>query len=384
MYVAWTGFSTSEPSILPNSTVSFRTQIFISRSTDGGETFSAPVQVSNDSDPATYNCFDPSVALPPGDSVVYVTYVCYGSATPSAHVIELAQARTSTNSGTLSFLQEGVISGLGLDRPWMTIAGNGTLYLVWDNVLSMSWAKSNDGGFSFSEPHATYFAFAGFVTGIEMSQDGTLYASAFGYGTYSGKGPHNYDVLLAEVTRGSSSDSLVMHNLTRITSPYSDGVIDQQKLTPGPALAVSSAGVVYLVFSTDLAHSLSMIRWSPGNESASSPATLVHENNSLIQMPWAALDPGGTELAIGWMGNATGSWDAYADVLFLSGPKLLNSVMVSSVSGFPSSTLNWHGDFIGVAFTAEGSFAVTWGDGRGLPGYWGYGHIYVAMVTIRK
>jgi hypothetical protein len=84
------------------------------------------------------------------------------------------------------------------------------------------------------------------------------------------------------------------------------------------------------------------------------------------------------------MGNATGSWNAYADVLFLSGSKVLAPAMVSSASGFPSGTLNWHGDFIGVTFTPEGSFAVAWGDGRGLPGDWGYGHIYVTVVTVRS
>ena len=78
--------------------------------------------------------------------------------------------------------------------------------------------------------------------------------------------------------------------------------------------------------------------------------------------------------------NSTGFRDAYASIFFPTNSTFLNPVKVSSENGYPSTVMNWHGDFLGVSFVSNNKMIMVWSDGRGTSDHYGYGHIYSPTV----
>jgi hypothetical protein len=60
----------------------------------------------------------------------------------------------------------------------------------------------------------------------------------------------------------------------------------------------------------------------------------------------------------------------------------LTPIQVSDQNGYAADVLNWHGDFLGIAFLGNDRVVVVWSDGRGLPINYGYGHIYAATALL--
>ena len=386
IYVAWIGLS-----YFHNTTGDFETQIFFSESINNGASFSNPVPVSNISNPMSYYAFDPSVALSP-NGTVFVSYLGEPLSGPSADSVMLAEERMPSSSyGIATFSSTIVSSGSYYDRPWITISPQGIIYAVWDSDGQIFQASSSVSDLNFSTPRYLSIYVKGFgfattaeATGIETDASGTVYIpilaqnqseySALGVG-----GDQLYNVLLARIPNGSSGPE--NYNLATISTPPANNHFLTKEFHASPSIAVSPDGSVYVVYQSNNGTSLSLVESQAGSENFAAPVVLLHAKSSLVQMPSIALNRGANELSLVWMANSTGYWNAFTAVFPAGKPSILSPVELSSANGYPSETMNWHGDFLGVAYVSGDKYVAVWSDGRGLSGTYGYGHIYASIVS---
>ncbi len=118
--------------------------IFFSKSTDGGLTFTAPVNLSRDEQESGY----PQIAV--SDNNVYVTWT--NGVGDRNHDVFVSK---STDGG-LTFSQPLNISNSPGESGWPQIAADGNVYVSWvDNTpgdFDIDVTKSTDGGNSFESP----------------------------------------------------------------------------------------------------------------------------------------------------------------------------------------------------------------------------------------
>lgn len=378
IFVVWIGLSASRPTTYLNSSTQFRTQIFFAESTNKGTSFSSPIQVSNGTDPLSYYCFDPSVAVTQNGSI-FVSYVAdsYGGVTNS---LILAVRDNLSNSKNAQFTLKTVASSAFFDRPWVAISNSNSVYLVWDNGANIFWISSPVEKLNFSAMIPIPFDFipaAAFSTGIALSNNGTLYISILTH-TYA-ESANQYDIIIAELKRSST---FRVFDLGTISSPYPPfPAYNFHLFHPWPTITVSRNGIVFAAYISGNGRTISLVRSDEENSNFSAPEVLLHLNSSLIQMPIISVNPDGTILALSWIDNSTGYWNTYSSVYSQKDSIFLQPIKVSSENGYASDVLNWHGDFLGLAFLSNSSFITVWGDGRGLPNYYGYGNIYSAIVS---
>ena len=119
-------------------------EIFISKSTDGGETFSPPVNISNNAGPSV----EPSIAVK-GNNVSVV----WDDATSGNFDILLSK---STDGGETFSPPENISENVGFFAAPKIAADGNNLYVVWSNATSgfdeIFISKSTDGGETFSPP----------------------------------------------------------------------------------------------------------------------------------------------------------------------------------------------------------------------------------------
>ncbi|MDG7016302.1 MAG: exo-alpha-sialidase [Nitrososphaerota archaeon] len=378
VYVAWMGFSTPDPEVYSNSSFRYRTQVLFASSTDGGKSFTPPVQVSNSSDPLSYNCVDPSVAVSPGGSEVYVGYVCYQATGVAA--AEVVAVGSPSPSGGFAFSQRVVSVGLGFDNPWFSVSAGGAVDVVWDSGTYIYWATMEPNGTILQPSFNTFSSPYGWVSGVAAFGNGTIAVAAYGY-SRPGVGNSTIDVLYATLSRPLQQGPLDwtdLVNLTVASAVYRGG---SEAFFPGPALALGPDGAVYVAYSADGGRSL-QLTWLPQHGSSwSTPVTLTTSKTGMTETPSLAVGQTGGAVAVSWAGNSTGYWDEYATVFLPATSKVLPPVEVSAQNGFPSGALTWHGDSTSVAFTSASSFLLVWTDGRGVDDYYGYGHIYSSVVS---
>lgn len=133
IYMAW------EDDTATNSNILF------TRSTDGGVTFSTPINLSNTSG----DSFNPRIAVGSAGNV----YVVWEDDTPGNTVIMFSH---STNAG-VSFSTPINLSNSSADSSTQQIAvdSSGNIYVVWENDtlnLGIFLSRSTDGGATFSAP----------------------------------------------------------------------------------------------------------------------------------------------------------------------------------------------------------------------------------------
>ena len=121
---------------------------------------------------------------------------------------------------------------------------------------------------------------------------------------------------------------------------------------PGPTIAVHGDDF-YLAFVTMDGRALELQSSDDQGQAWSQPHALAAYNSSVIQKPWMAINPGGTMLAVAWQGNQSGYWDTYLSACPLPCRTPQTPITVSDHEGYPSSVLNWHGDFLGSTFSVK-------------------------------
>lgn len=124
---------------------SSNSRILLTRSTDGGVTFSTPINLSNTSG----DSFNPRIAIGSAGSV----NVVWEDDTPGNTVIMFSH---STNAG-VSFSTPINLSNSSADSSTQQIAVDiaGNIYVVWENDtlnLGIFFSRSTDGGVTFSTP----------------------------------------------------------------------------------------------------------------------------------------------------------------------------------------------------------------------------------------
>jgi hypothetical protein len=377
VYVSWIGYSTSSPQVDPSSSQDFRTQILFSASTDGGESYSPPVDVSNSTDPLSYSCFDPSTAVAPNGTLVYVAYACYQDGGFATSIMVAKGVEGSSDQ--FNFTQSAVSVGIGFNSPWILASKGGAVNIAWDSSYALYWATMRP-NMTLSRPSSNYFPTRyGWITGAALLPNGTLAVSAYGYSDPT-PGNSSISVLYAPLARGSQAGRLAWSTVANYTVPTEMYVGGNDSFAPGPALAVAADGTPYVAYAADDGHSLLLTWLEPGKSSWSPPVPVASSAAGMVQAP--ALASGGKFVAVTWMGNSTGAWDAYFSAYQTSTLKLEGPTLLSSEPGFPSTPMTWHGDFTSVEQVGSSGFVALWSDGRGLSDYYGYGHVYSSLVSV--
>jgi hypothetical protein len=364
IHVAWMDSQFDKPTTYYDQGPQFTTWIYYSYSTDGGKTFAHPIPVDSE---ASYG--DPSIALAPNGNVL----VAYISSTNGAAVA------VKSPSSTTFHLAASLGKPGAVDRPWIATAPNGDIYLIWNEVrlntdmeLGTRWAVSKD-GVTFSTPaHLTDFP--DWTTGLVVGGDSTIHVVMLGW-----SGNSNYPDEIIYANKPSTSSTFQSQVLSGFSDPYSlDNLGSRTIFLPGPALAVEGSNV-YLVFSSNLGKSLLLKSSSDGGATWSIPSQ-IRSSTGLMQMPWLSIRKG--VLFLDWLETSNGYWNTYCGVI--SNGLLSQPLKLSDQNGYPAEVLNWHGDFTTNAFVSNKSVAVLWSDGRGLANYYGYGHIYMSIVSLNE
>ena len=378
VYASWIGYSTSSPQVNPSSSQSFRTQILFSASTDGGKSFSAPVEVSNSTSSLSYSCFDPSTAVAPNRTLVYVAYACYAEGGFATSI--MVATGTEGGSGQFNFTQRAVSVGLGFNRPWILTSKAGGVYLTWDSSYALYWATVRP-NMTIAKPSSNAFSTRyGWITGAALLPNGTMAVSAYGYSDPT-PGSSSVSVLYAALTRGSQSGKLGWSTVANFTVPTGMYIGGADSFVPGPALTVAPNGTPYVAYATDAGRSLMLTWLEPGKSAWSGPVVVESSTAGIADSP-ALASNGNDVVVVTWMGNSTGAWDAYASAYQGSAAKLVGPTPLSSEPGFASGPMTWHGDFMSVEQVGGSGFVAMWSDGRGLSDYYGYGHIYSSVVSV--
>ena len=120
--------------------------IFIAKSTDGGETFSTPENISNNDGVSTF----PRIAV--NENNVYVVWQD-GTDTPGSREIFIAK---SINSGETFSSPENISNNKGLSLSPQIAISDDNVYVVWsddtDGFDKIFLSKSTDGEETFSTP----------------------------------------------------------------------------------------------------------------------------------------------------------------------------------------------------------------------------------------
>jgi len=363
IHVAWISLQFKKSATYYDEGPEFQTQILYSSSTDGGNTFSPPTVAS-----PVGSYFDPSIALlPKGD--VLLSYTEVGG--------NLIVARRSVQSS--SFQQVATIKNMGghnLDRPWIAASKSGIVDLIWSDPPNVFWARSTDGGVTFSSPLQVGFGQSlnrrlWWPTGLVTDENDTVHVSMLGWSF----GALNPDQVWY-ARKPNDQGSFEVKQLATIQVPY--GLYFNARMTfhPGPAIAANGRQIV-IIYVSENGRSLYELE-SHDDGINWTPPFMVRSSSTLKEMPWVT-NRGGVAY-VAWRETEGGFWNTYASKLTKG--KELSPTKVSERDGYPDSVLNWHGDFLGIDFLAAGSVIIVWSDGRGIPIDYGYGHIYVQVVRL--
>ena len=376
VYASWIGYSTSSPQLYPSSSQGFRTQILFSASTDGGKTFSAPVDVSNSTSVLSYSCYDPSTAVAPNGTLVYVAYACYPQG-GFASTIMVAAGKAGP-SGQFSFTQSPVSVGIGFNRPWVMASKAGGVYVTWGSSYALYWATVRP-NMTIAKPSLNSFPTTyGWVTSAALMANGTIAVAAYGYSAPTA-GNSTISVVYADLSQDELAGPLDWTTVANLTVPSAMYIGGTTPFVPGPALAISSRGTPYVAYAADAGRSL-LLTWLNGSAWAA-PVQVEASQGAIAESP--ALAAGGNGVvAVTWMGNSTGSWEAYVSAYDASASRLMGAAPLSSEPGFASGPMTWHGDFMSIQQVSGSRFVALWSDGRGLTDYYGYGHIYASLVSV--
>jgi len=360
IHIAWIGLKFTKSTTYFDQGPRFETQIWYAKSTDGGASFSEPIAVSSPG-----SNFDPSIALSPKGDVLIAYDIVNG---------DIILARKSSEA--TSFQQTVAVLNPGshyFDRPWVAVNSTGAINLVWsdswDNNFDTFWSVSTDDGQTFTPP--VDVARGLWPTGIIVDETGTLHVSLLGWSP----GSSNPDQVWY-ARRPTGSNMFEVKKLTNIQTPYRLAFRSRQMFHPGPAVAAEGKNV-FLVYASNNGKSLFLVRSDDSGARWTSPI-LLRSSSGLMEMPWlTALD--GT-LILAWRENSSGFWNTYYG-RYTPGAALA-PVKLSDQNGYAADVLNWHGDFLGVAFLGKDRLVVVWSDGRNLPINYGYGHVFIVIVEI--
>jgi hypothetical protein len=253
--------------------------IFFARSTDGGLTFSSPVNVSHDASASG----NPQVAADSTGNIFVVWENDSG-------VLGILFSRSV--DGGVTFSSPAMISTntTGSVSSQMAVGPNGNVYLAWEDDFAsgsdISFSRSLDHGQTFSPPASLPHG-VGNSTGVQLNVDAAGNVNA----VWSNDSPGNSDIFFSRSTNGGLNFSAPA-NISK-TLGFSSNAL----------LATDASGNIHVIWTDNVppatATDIFYARSSNGGTSFSSPINI--SNNSGF-----SADP---SLAVDSLGNVNVVWD---------------------------------------------------------------------------
>lgn len=290
--------------------------VFFTRSADGGTTFSAPKNISNDSSDSG----SPTVAADSNGNI----YVVWEN---DSGVLGISFSR-STDGGA-NFSAPVILSTNtgGSVSPQIAVDRNGNVNLAWEDDIGMTsdvtFARSSDHGATFSAPKSLSLN-VGNSNSVQVAVDFNGNINA----VWENDSPGNFDIFFSRSTDGGLNFSTPQN------------VSNSPGLSRTPQLALDSGGNINVLWadnappnsSTDIFYA----RSANGGTSFSTPQNLS-SNAGFSANPSLAIDPGGNINAV-WEDSTPGNRDIFfsqsldAGATFSAAQNLSNNAGLSSVA----------------------------------------------------
>ena len=358
--------------------------ILFSRSTDGGATFSAPMNISN----APGSSFGPRIAVGSNGNVNVVWEVLNSSTQ------DIMFSR-STDGGASFSAPMNLSNGLaGPSSPQIAADASGNLYVVWENDVSplgIFFSRSTDGGVTFSLPAEISLNTQGSIT-PQLAVDSTGNVSvvweddmsgisdvSFAHSSDSGA-TFSVPISLSNNVGNSVSPQIALDSTGNIDvtwnndSPGSFNIFFSRSADKGttfsapknvsssfgqagnPQVATDSAGNINLVWSDNLPPAsetdIYFSRSTDGGKTFSSPQNLSNDSG-FSDNPWLTIDAA-NNIDVAWEDRTPGNKDIFFSRSTDSGATFSTPFNLSNDSGMS----------IAVQMAADklGNLNVTWQD----------------------
>ncbi len=284
IYVAW-----------ENSTASSNPQVVLSRSTDGGSTFGAATNLSNDAG------YTQNIAVAASGSNVYVVWQ---DDTPgNFHVFY----RLSTDYGA-DFYPTVDLSNGPAGPPTLSLTSSGSVYVAWTyGPGGVFVRRSTDGGNTFG---ATYTIAAKAGSRILFATDSIVYAAWTQQVPRYRNIPAHYDAFFAESTNGGGTFSQAV-DLSNSPGP------DSYRPRIGVVGGTGSVYVAWLEATSSSSYSLFLSSSSNGGATFTSPPLKVsssvyyafgeYGDNGGYGQQYLAAPSGSSNVYLVWYQNVGGS-----------------------------------------------------------------------------
>jgi len=307
-------------------------EIMFARSIDGGLTFSAPVNVSHDASTSS----SPQVAVDSTGNIFVVWENDSG-------VLGILFSRSV--DGGVTFSAPAMISTntTGSVSPQMAVGPNGNVYLGWEDDFSsgsdISFSRSLDHGQTFSPPASLPHG-VGNSTGVQLNVDAAGNVNA----AWSNDSPGNSDIFFSRSTNGGLNFSAPL-NISK-TPGFSSNAL----------LAADAAGNISVIWTDNVPPATAMdifyARSSNGGTSFSSPIN-ISNNSGFSADPSLAVDSAGN-INVAWDDTTPGKDDIFFSRSTDSGATFATPQNLSNNSG--SSTIPQ------MVADKNGSLNVVWQD----------------------
>ena len=311
--------------------------IFFSRSTDGGVNFSTPVNISNDpSDSA-----NPQIAV---DATGNISVVWEND------TINLGVFYAHSTDGGVSFSSPLPLSTntSGSYGPQLAVDANGNIFVVWEDDFStrahVSFSRSADKGATFSTPQ------------LNLSKDSTGNSTA---PMIALDGGGNINVVWVDDSPGYFAIFFTRSSDNGTTFSTAKGISNTSGDSANPQLAVDASNNVHVVWQHNTPQvfnsDIFFARSADGGATFTNPPLNLSANPGNSTNPWLAVDSAGN-LNLGWAdttptirGNILFSQSADAGVTFSAPQNLSNDAGGSSN--------------VQIAADKNGNLDVVWSDG---------------------
>jgi hypothetical protein len=287
LHIVWHGSSSASP---------FFYQIRYAKSTDRGNTWSSPINITSES----YDQVHPITAI---DSSNNLHIVWFGPTSAFPYYVQIRYAKSTDGGNTWSSPINITSGNYNQICPIIAIDSSNNLHIVWYGTSSASphiyqirYAKSTDGGNTWSSPiNITSGSYDQIYPIIAIDSFNNLHIVWFGY---SSAFPNYYQIRYAKSTdRGNTWSSPI-----NITSGSYDQIY--------PRIAIDSSNNLHIVwhgFSSAFPN-IRQIRYAKstdGGNSWSSPVNITSESYDQIY-PRIAIDSS-NNLHIVWYGTSSAS-----------------------------------------------------------------------------
>ena len=261
-------------------------EIFFSRSTDGGATFSAPQNLSNN----VGSSFSPAIALDSGGNI----NVVWTDNTPGHDDILFSR---STNGGVTFSAPQNLSNNTGDSfNSQIGVDSSGNINVVWEDDspgnLDIFFSRSTNGGATFSAPQDLSNSIGhSEIPQIAVDNSGNVNVA------WQDDTPGNFDVFFTRSTDGGATFS-VPQNLS-----HDNGA------SIFVEIGLDSAGNINMVWqdTTSLNSGILYTRSTDGGATFTLPQNLSNDSGS-TQFPQLAVDSGG-KINVVWEDNSSGNFE---------------------------------------------------------------------------